>query len=1737
MNRSEALRRLAEACGIEPEYWDCGGQRHETSDATREKLLAAMGFDLDGDLEALVAATEEREWLQVLPPVIVVRSGVATDIALTLPADRGHGNWRWTLMREDGSRQEAVFDPAALERLAQRRIATADQPEGRRTPRSGGPEQREGWGNATHLLRLRLPLPAEQAVGYHQLEVTPDDPALGNGATMPLIVVPAVCHQPEALRGEARLWGAAVQLYGLRSRHNWGIGDFGDLRAVVDLCAADGGGFVGVNPLHALFPTDPGRCSPYSPNSRLALNVLYIDVEAVVEAQGITAIRNRLSDPDIQAQLRRLRSAELVDYEAVASLKLAMLRLAWDHFRDHHLIGDTAHARAWRRFRDEGGETLAQFALFEALHAHCRNDDPSVWGWPAWPGALHAPDSAEVRAFADAHGKEVDFAIYLQWLADQQLGAAAEQAKLTGIGIGLYRDLALGADPGGAEIWAHQDTYARDAHIGAPPDDFSPRGQDWGLPPPIPQRLRKAAYRPWIATLRANMRHAGALRIDHVMALSRLFWVPAGESATDGAYVRYSLGDMLGILALESVRNQCLVVGEDLGTVSDELRAALAAAGVLSYRPLYFERDGEGSFKPPQAYPRQALAAVSTHDLPTLAGFWQGRDIDERARLELFASAEQQESAVVARAQDRARLLVALQREDLLPAGIGMHPVAVPAIDSDLSAAIHAWLARTPTMLLAVQAEDIFGVIDQANLPGTGEPQPNWRRRLPIELENWSADDRQGALVEALRRERGSSIETTGATEGGPRQAVIPDATYRLQFNRDFTMAQATQQVPYLAELGISHCYASPYLKARPGSMHGYDIVDHNAFNPEIGTETEFEAYAETLAAHGMSQVLDIVPNHMGVMGADNGWWLDVLENGQASAFASYFDIDWRPLNPELRGKVLLPILGDHYGTVLGRGELQLAFDAAAGEFSVYYYQHRLPVDPAEYPAVVGHGFEHLAAMMAGDSRLDELQSLLTAFGHLPSRCDGSAAGIAIRSRDKELHKQHLARLCDTVPAIAGHIATNLAEFNGRTGDADSFDLLHNLIKNQSWRLAYWRVAADGINYRRFFDINDLAAVRMENPEVFAATHQLILSLVARGWVQGLRIDHADGLYDPAGYFRRLQDQAAGGHPTDGMVAGQLPLYLVIEKILAEHERLPDDWPIHGASGYRFANLANSLFIDASAEKRMTRIYDSFTGSRSNFDELVYEAKRLIIFWSLQGELNVLANLLSRIAAASRHTCDFTLNSLRGALAEVVACFPVYRGYFVDGRLSTDDRRHIEWAVAVARRRSPASDITIFDFIGATLTGDIAEGKNDAYRDDVWRFAMKFQQFTSPVMAKGTEDTAFYRYHRLVSLNEVGGDPRRFGISVAAFHAATRQRAERWPHNLLAGSTHDSKRSEDVRARIDVLSEIPAAWKLLLRRWARINRSKKRLLDGARAPSANDEYLLYQTLFGTWPLTDPDEQQLAEYTERITQYMIKAVREAKEHSSWINVNADYEAALVSFIAALLAPGDKNLFLADFVPTVGRMVRYGLINSLAQTLLRLTSPGVPDLYQGSELWQFQLVDPDNRRPVDFALRQRLLAEVQTVQAGPPDTWRKAVEPLVANMLDGRIKLYLTWSALQWRRRWREVFRDGDYLPLLVVGACAEHACAYARRHGERIVVTVVPRLLAKLRGDMDETAATNWADTRVELPADWGEQTWLNAFTGTTLTSAAVSPALTFDALLSDFPVALLLSDGGKAPQA
>jgi (1->4)-alpha-D-glucan 1-alpha-D-glucosylmutase len=958
----------------------------------------------------------------------------------------------------------------------------------------------------------------------------------------------------------------------------------------------------------------------------------------------------------------------------------------------------------------------------------------------------------------------------------------------------------------------------------------------------------------------------------------------------------------------------------------------------------------------------------------------------------------------------------------------------------------------------------------------------------------------------------------------------IPRATYRLQLNRDFTFAQATAIVPYLSALGISHCYISPCLKARPGSMHGYDIVDHNSLNPEIGSDEDFDVFVAALHAHEMGLILDIVPNHMGVMGSDNVWWMDVLENGEASAYACFFDIDWHPLKDELQSKVLVPVLHDHYGAVLESGELRLVFRAERGEFDISYRNHRFPVNPRAYPRILQRASGMLAGKLS-EQNLDllEFQSLITAFGHLPARQEVSSDRVVERNRDKEINKRRLAEVCARAPEIGTAINEAADSMNGNPANPRSFDELHELIKAQAFRLANWRVASDDINYRRFFDINDLAALCMENETVFEATHRLILKFVADGKVDGLRIDHPDGLYDPAQYFERLRDGIAAVLNN----SEDKSRYTVIEKILTGSERLPSQWPVGGTTGYDFSNLVNGLFVDRAGVTRFERIYRNFIGEETDLDDLSYRCRRLVMRVALASELNVLAVQLSRIALSKRHTCDFTLNSLREALAKVVASFPVYRTYISSsissGGVSENDEYYIRTAIGAAKWRSPAADPSVFDFIREVLLTRIADRNDAIYRSTVAAFAMKFQQFTGPVMAKGMEDTAFYRYQRLISLNDVGGDLHRFGISTAEFHAANQERLRDWPHTMLATSTHDSKRSEDVRARINVLSEIPGLWRLRARDWQRFNRSHRSVIDGKPAPSSNDEYALYQTLVGAWPsapMNDPNDRKA--FGERIRSYMLKAIRESKQNTSWINPNTAYENAVSSFVNALLTADVKNRFLNDFVPFQRQVARAGLWNGLSQILLKLTTPGVPDIYQGNDVWDFSLVDPDNRRPVDYNHRQQLFESLRR-WGGTPDA--AAVRSLLENPEDGRLKLYLIWKTLCLRKEWPDVFERGEYLPLNVQGARADHVVAFLRKNEQASVLVAVPRLVAGLLGDSGgpPTGSNIWEDTHVLLPAG-SPETYRNAFTGAVKMLASGDAKIAVAELLADFPVALAFAN-------
>ena len=983
----------------------------------------------------------------------------------------------------------------------------------------------------------------------------------------------------------------------------------------------------------------------------------------------------------------------------------------------------------------------------------------------------------------------------------------------------------------------------------------------------------------------------------------------------------------------------------------------------------------------------------------------------------------------------------------------------------------------------------------------------------------------------------------------------IPVATYRVQFNKDFRFSDAAVIIPYLLELGISDLYASPYFEARSGSFHGYDITDPSKINPEIGTEEEYEHFTGILKQHGMGQILDIVPNHMCITSGENRYWADVMENGPSSPYAAFFDIDWDPVKQELKGKVLLPFLGDQYGNALEKGEIRLVFDE--GSFFLHFYDHTLPVLPETYSDILSintAGLEISNGIV--DEGLNELLSIITAIGNLPAYQETDPDKKTVRYREKEIIKKRLLEIYRSDPGIHTLIDANVAAYNGTHGDPKSFDLLDNLLSKQIYRLSYWQVATEEINYRRFFDVNNLAAIRVEDPLVFEETHRLIFDLIQTGKVTGLRVDHPDGLYDPSEYFDRLQRrcfaiammshvekikedvdlpygnsyiETAISKRYDDVIQSERhfkPFYIVAEKILGRGEIMPAEWPLFSTTGYVFLNSLSGLFTDSRNAKVFDDLYRRFTGIPMDFQEVTYEKKKIVMQVAMSSEVNTLGHQLNKITEHNRLNRDFTLNSLIKAIIEVIACFPVYRTYINGPDVKERDRHYIELAISRAIKKNPVMNESIFSFIKDVLLLRFYPGIDDKTEKEWLNFTMKFQQITGPVMAKGVEDTAFYIYNRLVSLNEVGGSPDRFGTLPDTFHGQNIERIKNWPYALITSSTHDTKRSEDVRARINVLSEIPGEWREHALLWAKTNKKKKIIVNNRRVPDGNEEYLLYQTLLGSWPFGEQNEEEYGIYKKRIIQYMAKAIKEAKVNTSWINPDRMYEDGLIAFIDSILDRNRENPFLDDFIPFQKKIARYGMYNSLSQALLKICAPGIPDFYQGTELWDLSLVDPDNRRPVDFMLRiglfDKMKAELR--KKGP----LQYANGLTETMEDGRIKLYVTYKALQLRKEMRELFEKGEYIPLEVVGTRSEHVIAFARRLLDMTVITAVPRFLARILPTPDTPFHGIWEDTVIVVPGGAGDQGYTNVLTGEVLTKKGNDwvTGLACADVFRSFPVAL-----------
>ncbi|HEY9699170.1 MAG TPA: malto-oligosyltrehalose synthase [Trichocoleus sp.] len=925
----------------------------------------------------------------------------------------------------------------------------------------------------------------------------------------------------------------------------------------------------------------------------------------------------------------------------------------------------------------------------------------------------------------------------------------------------------------------------------------------------------------------------------------------------------------------------------------------------------------------------------------------------------------------------------------------------------------------------------------------------------------------------------------------------IPLATYRIQFTPAFGFSAAEAIVSYLADLGITSLYASPILTSRKGSTHGYDTVNPKQIDPELGGLQGFEKLSQSLKAKNMGWLQDIVPNHM-AFDSQNYILVDVLENGPDSQYHNFFDIDWNHPFEGIRGRLLAPFLGKFYGDCLESGELQLRYDQAG--LSINYYSLSFPLRIESYSHVLMYNLPMLRETLGRNNpNFVKLLGVLYMLKYIPSGEEG-------RERYDQISfiKRILWELWNDSPEVKQFIEENIKVFNGEPGNPESFNALDMLLSEQFFRLAYWKVGNEELNYRRFFTVNDLISLRVEDQNVFDTIHSYIFEFVEEGKFTGIRIDHIDGLYDPGQYLTRLRE-----HVPD--------VYLVVEKILEPHEELPLQWPVQGTTGYDFMGQVNYLFCQQSNEIEFDAVYQNFIGKTVSCEALIDENKRLIIGKHLAGDIDNLANTLKQISGRYRYASDFTMYGLKRALVEVLAMFPIYRTYVTSEGFSKADQECLRQVIEKAKENIP-NFINELSFIEKFLLLDFDERLSQEDKDLWIYFIMRMQQFTGPLMAKGVEDTVMYVYNRLISLNEVGSQPGRFGISIEDFHTYNQNRSSQWPHAMSATATHDTKRGEDVRARINTLSEIPQEWEHQIKNWHAINAPLKDTLHGLDAPARNDEYFLYQTLLGAYPF---DATEYDKFIDRVKEYVIKACRESKVHSSWQRPDAAYENAYVQFVDRILKNTDDNLFLQEFRPFQHKIQHYGVCNSLSQTLLKITAPGVPDFYQGSELWDLSLVDPDNRRDIDYEKRIGYLKEIQSV-SDP----LSLIPQLLKSPEDGRVKLFLIYQALQARHAYAELFQRGTYEKLTIVGSLKSHIVAFSRELGGTKAIVIVPRLLTPLVKEGEYPMGEQvWHETRLLQPPG-SSLVWRDAITGQEIQG---EDTLWVKEILKHFPVALLVS--------
>lgn len=1401
--------------------------------------------------------------------------------------------------------------------------------------------------------------------GYYSLEVFDDhvrEQAL-------IIRAPEKAWLPKGyLEGKKRDFGIAIQLYEMVGPQSLGIGDFSDLAGILREASRIGASAVGVNPLHALPLGAADSVSPYSPSSRYALHPLYLDLNSL---KGVT--REWKHDRVLSLLQQGLNESKQIDYHLTWKTKLRLLEGVWRRVIASDLPEEFV------RFRNNCPYGMEDWAQFECLSRTYGNN------FSSWPGGLSTADLMTRQRWSEDHLVEVNFYLWLQWQLQCQLSDASAVAKRNGMAIGTYRDLAIGSDPWGAESWSQQRRIADGLEIGAPPDALNPAGQNWGFPVINPSSLSEAQLEPFIHLIRSNMKSAGALRIDHILGLARLFVIPKGLPASQGTYLSYPLKALTAVLVLESHRAQCLVIGEDLGTVPRGLRPWLALRGILSYRLLYFEQNSRGRPRRPEHYPNLSLSAVGNHDVAPFCGWWQGKDLELFDNLKLWPSTGLAQDARVKRRREKEALQAAFERS-----GLSGSSHSAPA------QAAYQWLARSDSALLMVQPEDALEIDEPVNVPGTNAVVPNWSRRRMPPWPQWFADPRWCQLITAVKEERGIVAH--------PEQKPAPTLIYRVQLSREFSFKSAARLSDYLSFLGVSDLYFSPVFQSVSCSLHGYDVTDSQKLDAGRGGEQAFYSLQKRLQDKAITYLLDFVPNHMAAH-ESNRWWFDLMQWGPRSPFAGYFDVDWSAES----GKLLLPII--QRSGYISEPDGKISF---TDRYLIFKFQgHLLPLSLESYGLV----FNEVAARASVATIKEQMMDWAQRFGNLR----------LVRGPDQRAHGIKLLAEFWAEVELNPRSAKLLSEPLRDTGSTS--DLIDRIVSQQHWRLRDWKTPR--VNYRRFADIDQLVGLRIERPETFAALHSRLLQLTASEELSGIRLDHIDGLATPAGYLNWLQS---------ALRLRGCSSRLWVEKVLMKDEELPP-WPISGTTGYDFLNDLTCLFLVRPGLDELKRLWERIAPHRSSFGEVLQRSKKEVLRSSLRPALE-------RVLVAMGKYAPLEQGLLCKSLETILINMPVYRiypGQFDDGadKLKRQMRKRVN---DISRKASGWLIPVLFDSNGENLPAGLRD------------VAVRFWQLSASLMAKGLEDRAFYRYLAVPALCEVGGDPRREAMDVDQFHDRMRTRIQRFPATINATTTHDTKRSEDSRYRLAVLTVHAREWSQLCDELGKICYPLR-----PRGVSVADEYLVWQTLLATWPvpIAPLAVRDRLDFGERMRRYLIKALREANNRTSWQRPNDRYEQKILSYFDTLIDPASGHQFQQVFLPFLDRVAAGARDASLIAVTLKFMAPGIPDLYQGCELWNLTLVDPDNRQPVDYKLRTEMMQELLPALEGHPRP--ELVDEWYEGWADGRIKFYLTARLARLRLRFPDLFSLGSYLPIEENGC--ENILSFRRqwKRTEAVVTVRLPRV--------------------------------------------------------------------------